>query len=215
MVSRTPYDPQQALQHFRAVDPVLAELTIEVGDFQPNFRLHLTLFEALLQSIVYQQLSGHAAGAILKRILQLYSDSFPTPAAVIQTPGEDLRACGLSLAKIKAVKDLAEKTDQGLLPTRSSICAMSDTEIIDAFCKVRGIGPWTVEMLLIFNLGRPDVLPATDLGVRRGYSVAYQSAELPSPAELLAHGERWKPFRSVASWYLWQAADPNFRVAAS
>lgn len=213
MVTSLPYDPEDALRHFRSTDPVLADLTAEVGRFKLEFRTELTQFDALLRSIVYQQLSGRAAASILNRVLGLYKDSFPTPDELLETPEEKLRSCGLSQAKTRAVKDLAEKTSLGVLPTPVEIAEMSSNEIIKAFTTVRGIGPWTVEMLLIFNLGHPDILPATDLGVRRGFSVAYQSSVLPEPDELLKHGECWKPYRSVASWYLWQAADPEFRAA--
>ncbi len=212
MANSLPYDPQDALRHFRAADPVLANLTAEVGEFKLEYQRDQSPFEALLRSIVYQQLSGHAAASILARVLGLYGNAFPMPADLLDTPDDTLRSCGLSRAKIRAVKDLAEKTQQGLLPKPGDIAAMDNRAIIDAFSKVRGIGPWTVEMLLIFNLGRPDVLPATDLGVRRGYSVAFHTADLPTPSELLQHGEIWRPYRSVASWYLWQAADSKFRA---
>lgn len=212
-VAGLPYDPEDALGHFRSTDPILAGLTAEIGEFRLKFRTESTPFEALLRSIVYQQLSGRAAGSILTRVLGLYGDAFPTPAELLDTAEETLRSCGLSQAKTRAVKDLAEKTGQGALPAPDAIAGMSSAEIIKAFTAVRGIGPWTVEMLLIFNLGHPDILPATDLGVRRGFSVAYQRTVLPEPDELLKHGERWKPYRSVASWYLWQAADPKFRAA--
>ena len=212
MATGLPYDPEDALRHFRLTDPVLADLTAEIGAFNLGFRTESTPFEALLRSIVYQQLSGRAAASILNRVLGLYGGAFPTPDEMLDTPEEQLRSCGLSQAKTRAVKDLAEKTSQGMLPTPVEIDAMSSADIIKAFSTVRGIGPWTVEMLLIFNLGHPDILPATDLGVRRGFSVAYQTAELPEPNDLLKHGECWKPYRSVASWYLWQAADPNFRA---
>lgn len=211
MANSLPYDPEDALQHFRNVDPVLAKLTTEIGEFKLEYQRNQSPFEALLRSIVYQQLSGHAAASILNRVLALYRDAFPTPVALLDTSDDKLRGCGLSRSKIRAVKDLAEKTDLGLLPNPVEVDVMDNHAIIDAFTAVRGIGPWTVEMLLIFNLGRPDVLPATDLGVRRGFSVAFETADLPTPKELLKHGEIWKPFRSVASWYLWRAADPKFR----
>ncbi len=206
-----PYDPGLALAHLRSNDPVLAQLTVEIGDFGLEFREDQTPFEALMRSIVFQQLSGHAATSILNRVLGLYGNDFPAPGALLETPDGELRSCGLSRSKIRAVKDLASKVAQNLLPTPDDIETMQDDEIVNAFSKVRGIGPWTVEMMLIFNLGRPDVLPVTDLGVRRGYSVAYQSDELPTFKQLREYGEIWKPYRSVASWYLWQAASPDFR----
>ena len=214
MAGELPYDPRLALEHFKQKDPVLAALTEQVGPFGLEFNAELTPFEDLVGSIVYQQLSGRAAASILKRVLSLYGDEFPLPEDLLTTADDELRGCGLSRSKIRAVKDLASKTSQGLLPEPKAIAAMDNRAIIDAFTEVRGIGQWTVEMLLMFNLGRMDVLPATDLGVRRGYSVAFQTDGLPTPKQLLAHGELWKPYRSVASWYLWQAADPDFRAKA-
>ncbi len=207
-----PYDAAAAVQHLSDNDPIMAQLAAEIGPFNLEFRGELSPFQALLQSIVYQQLSGHAAGSIYRRLQAFYGDRLPTPAALLDTPDDQLRSCGLSRAKVRAVKDLAEKTSQNLLPTPARIAHMENDEIVSEFSAVRGIGPWTVEMLMIFNLGRPDILPITDLGVRRGFSVAYQTGRLPTSAELLAHGECWRPYRSVASWYLWQAADATFRA---
>ncbi len=213
-VNCLPYDSEAAVLHLKNSDPVMADLTVEVGEFKLKFREENTPFEALLRSIVYQQLSGYAAASILNRVLTLYDGAFPKPTALMDTPDEQLRSCGLSRSKICAIKDLAEKSGQNSLPNPAQIADMDSDAIIQAFSQVRGIGPWTVEMLLIFNLGRPDILPVTDLGVRRGFSVAYQTEELPSPTALREHGECWKPYRSVASWYLWQAADPKFRTPA-
>ena len=208
-----PYSAKSAIQHFRKVDPTLYNLITEIGEYRLEIRTGMTPFDALIRSIVYQQLSGHAAGSILNRVLDLYNGSFPQPHELLNTDNDRLRACGLSHAKIRAIKDLAEKEIQGLLPSPTAIDKMQDKELIDAFTIVYGIGPWTVEMLLIFNLGRPDILPVTDLGVRRGYMVAYGQDDLPSPQELMEHGEIWKPYRSIASWYFWRAADPKFRCA--
>jgi len=210
-----PYDPAAAVQHLGDADPVMAELTAEVGECGIDYRADLDPFQALLRSIVYQQLSGYAAASILNRVLGIFDSDFPTPAELLKTADDQLRSCGLSWSKIRAVKDLADKTSENLLPAPKDIAGMSSEEIIKAFSTVRGIGPWTVEMLLIFNLGRPDILPATDLGVRRGFSVAYETGELPTPNELLERGECWRPFRSVASWYLWQAASPKFRAESA
>ena len=209
---RYPYDLDAAFQLFEKVDRTLFELTREIGEYRLELRSDMTAYEALLRSIVYQQLSGHAAGSILGRVLALYGNNFPEPKQLIDTEFDQLRACGLSQAKIKAVLDLAEKEEAGLLPAPADIEHMTDSELIDTFTTVRGIGPWTVEMLLIFSLGRSDILPATDLGVRRGFKVAFGMDEMPSPKELQQHGECWKPYRSVASWYLWRAADPKFRA---
>ncbi len=206
-----PYDPDIAIRHFENVDKPLFDLTREIGAYRLELRSDMTPFTALLRSIVYQQLSGHAAKAILDRVLELYDTEFPRPKQLMATSFDQLRACGLSQSKIRAVWDLAEKEDAGLLPTPAGTQSMTDSELIDAFTTVRGIGPWTVQMLLIFNLGRSDVLPDNDLGVRRGFKVAFNLDEMPSPEELKQHGECWTPYRSVASWYLWRAADPKFR----
>ena len=207
-----PYDVDAAIEHFRHSDPVLHDLVTEIGEYRLELRSEMSPFEALFRSIVYQQLSGHAAGSILNRLLGLFGDSFPDPPQVISSDPDALRSCGLSHAKIRAVKDLAEKQSAGQLPAAGEINQISDDKLVDAYTIVRGIGPWTVEMLMIFNLGRADVLPVTDLGVRRGFMVAVDGSELPTPKELAGHGQKWKPYRSVASWYLWRAADPKFRA---
>ncbi len=207
-----PFDPKQAHAHFQIVDPILFDLTEEIGSFSLELRSDMTPFGALFRSIVFQQLSGHAAQSILNRLLAIYSDSYPTPEQVENTPEDRLRACGLSWSKVRSVRDLANKSLLEELPLASEVCSMSDSELIEAFTKVRGIGPWTVEMFLIFNLGRPDILPVSDLGIRRGYKLAYDMEELPTKKELARAGACWKPFRSVASWYLWRAASPNFRA---
>ncbi|MYD78494.1 MAG: DNA-3-methyladenine glycosylase 2 family protein [Gammaproteobacteria bacterium] len=209
-----PYDPVAAVRHLGEADPVMADLTAKVGECGLDPRVDLDPFQELLRSIVYQQLSGHAAASILNRVLGLFDSNFPTPTALLKTADDQLRSCGLSWSKIRAVKDLADKTREKLLPAPKDIAGMSSEEIIKAFSTVRGIGPWTVEMLLI-SMGRPDILPVTDLGVRRGFSVAYETGELPTPKELLERGECWRPFRSVASWYLWQAASPKFRAESA
>lgn len=213
--SQYPYDPRQALEHFQKVDQTLFDLTQEVGEYALELRWGLTPFESLLQSIVYQQLSGHAAASILDRLLAIYGHSFPAPEQVVNTPEEQIRACGLSWSKVRSVRDLANKSILGHLPAGNDIASMNDRELIKAFTVVRGIGPWTVQMLMIFNLGRPDILPVSDLGIRRGFKVAYGRDELPNANELAQAGDCWKPYRSVASWYLWRAADPQFRTDES
>jgi len=172
-------------------------------------------FESLLESILYQQLHGKAAATIHRRVREYYGGD-PEPRLLLETPDEVLRAAGVSFNKIKALKDLAARALDGTVPTNAAIKKMSDAEIIERLTEVRGIGPWTVEMLLIFRLGRPDVLPATDYGVRKGFALTFLKApktrpleakDLPKPEVLLKRGKRWAPFRSVASWYLWRACD--------
>jgi 3-methyladenine DNA glycosylase/8-oxoguanine DNA glycosylase len=161
-----------------------------------------------VQAVIHQQLSGIAAGTILKRVLALYPGKrFPSPEDLLATPDERLRTAGLSRAKTAALKDIAAKTIDGLVPGPRAIARMADAEILERLTSVRGVGPWTVEMLLMFTLGRLDILPVTDYGVRKGFALTYGWRELPSPKELLAYGERWRPHRSTAAWYLWRALE--------
>ena len=164
-------------------------------------------FESLLRAIVHQQLSGRAAGAIHARVLALFEDGRPTPRALAGMSEERLCGAGLSRAKAAAARDLAAKTLARIVPGARALRAMTDDEIVARLVQVRGVGRWTVEMLLMSHLARPDVLPATDLGIRRGFARIHRLEELPPPADLLTHGERWRPWRTVASWYLWRAAD--------
>ncbi|MCU0785935.1 MAG: DNA-3-methyladenine glycosylase [Verrucomicrobia bacterium] len=165
-------------------------------------------FQALVRSVTFQQLNGKAAETILGRVLALYPGKrFPAPEELLATPDDQLRAAGLSRNKTAAVKDIAAKTLEGIIPDSRAIKKLSNEEILERLTTVRGVGPWTVEMLLMFTLGREDVLPATDFGLRKGFALTYGLEELPSPKELLAHGEKWRPHRTTASWYLWRAVD--------
>jgi DNA-3-methyladenine glycosylase II len=164
-------------------------------------------FEALARNIIYQQLHGKAAAAIHLRVLALFGKKRLAPQDILQASEESLLGAGLSRAKLAALKDLAAKTLDGTVPTLARLRRMPDEEIIERLTQVRGIGRWTVEMLLIFRLGRPDVLPVGDFAVRKGFSLVYGIKELPKPKELIQYGERWRPFRSVASWYMWRATE--------
>jgi len=165
-------------------------------------------FEALVNAVAHQQLHGKAAETILGRFRALFAPArFPTAARLVEVSDEALRGCGFSRAKTAALRDIAEKTLSGVVPTSRAIGRMSDEEIIERLTTVRGVGRWTVEMLLIFKLGRPDVLPADDFGVRNGARVAFDLPAMPSPKEVLALGERWRPHATTAAWYLWRAAD--------
>jgi DNA-3-methyladenine glycosylase II len=178
------------------------------GPYDINFRPTQDLFEALCESIVYQQLSGKAASTIFGRFLELFPGSDPpAPEHVLRIDTDRLRSAGLSGAKTAAIQDLADKTIANLVPTTETMHDMSDEEISTRLTNVRGIGPWTVQMLLIFRLGRPDVMPATDLGIRKGFALVYGWDELPPPKHIMEHSEQWMPFRSVASWYLWRSLD--------
>ena len=165
-------------------------------------------FESLARAIAYQQLNGTAAETIVGRFIKLFPDTrFPKPHHLDTVTDQLIRGAGFSFAKIAALRDLAAKTVQGIVPTTREIRSMDDEEIIERLTQVRGVGRWTAEMLLIFQLGRPDVLAVDDFGLRTGYSVAYKLKDMPKPKELLAYGECWRPWRTVASWYLWRAAE--------
>lgn len=202
-----PYDLAAATAHLADRDPVLGALIEQVGPCGLRLRPQVEPFAALLRSIVYQQLSGKAAATIYGRVVALFSAQHPTPSELLDLPEGALRGAGLSRAKTAAARDLATHTLAGNVPDRAALDELGNDAIVQRLTQVRGIGPWTVEMLLIFYLGRPDVLPATDLGVRKGFMQAYTLDELPHPADLHAHGAAWSPYRSVASWYLWRAAD--------
>ncbi|HYS09634.1 MAG TPA: methylated-DNA--[protein]-cysteine S-methyltransferase [Myxococcales bacterium] len=203
------FDPVAAIEHLRARDRRLAKFIDRVGPFRLRPAELQSPFEALLESIVYQQLHGRAAAAILSRVIAIFRPRrFPRPQDVLDLPEDELRGAGLSRSKAAAIKDLAAKALDGTVPASTrALEKLSDAEIVERLTAVRGIGPWTVEMLLIFRLARPDVLPATDYGVRKGYALVRGARELPSPKALLAYGERWRPYRTVASWYLWRVLD--------
>ena len=201
-------DVAAALRHLRRVDPKLARWIDRIGTFSIELQKTDSSFAALAEAIVYQQLHGKAAATIFGRFRALYPGRrFPRPEEVLATPEATLRQVGLSRNKMLAIRDLAEKVQSGVVPTVPALRRMSNEEIIARLTAVRGIGRWTAEMLLIFRLGRPDVLPVDDFGVRKGWSVVLRKKEMPSPAELARYGERWQPYRTVASWYLWRAAD--------
>lgn len=201
------FDARNAVDTLCAADPVLGAHIARIGPFALRLEATHDTFAALGEAIVYQQLNGRAARAIVERLkTALRSPHFPSSERVRRARIDTLRAAGLSRAKAAALHDLAEKTAAGVVPSLHELVSMSDEDITSRLVTVRGIGPWTVEMLLIFRLGRPDVLPASDYGLRKGYAAVF-GGELPSPRALLAHGERWRPFRTVASWYLWRAVD--------
>jgi DNA-3-methyladenine glycosylase II len=202
------YDPDLACRYLAAADPKLGALMARAGPFTMRPEPTQSLFAALARSIVYQQLTGKAAATILRRVVQAAGRrGFPTPRDLLAAAPEKLREAGLSAAKTAALKDLAAKTLDGTVPSLARIRRMDDEQIIERLITVRGIGRWTVEMLLIFRLGRPDVLPLTDLGVRKGFALTFRRGALPDAAVMLRRGERWRPYRSVASWYLWRALE--------
>jgi DNA-3-methyladenine glycosylase II len=212
---KLPFDPAKAIAHLRTNDLKLAALIHRVGPFTLRVDASPSLFESLLESILYQQLHGKAAATIHRRVREFFGGD-PTPQLLLDTPDEPLRACGVSGNKIKALRDLAARTIDGTVPSHAAILKMSDADIVERLTEVRGIGSWTVEMLLIFRLGRPDVLPVTDYGVRKGFALTFQrvpkarpleASDLPKPDVIFRRAQRWAPYRSVASWYLWRACD--------
>ena len=230
------YDRVQALAELSSADPKLGRLITRAGPFTMKLASRQSPFEALLESIIYQQLHGKAAAAIHAKLLRSFAtpadlSSFgaaggpasqmdvrdhPTAQNLLDAPNEQLRAAGLSHNKSLAVRDLAAKTLDGTVPTLARIRRMSDEDIIEHLTQVRGIGRWTVEMFLIFRLGRPDIFPTSDYGVRKGFALTFGKlkptdkvtpADLPKPAEMEKRALKWQPWRSVASWYLWRACD--------
>jgi DNA-3-methyladenine glycosylase II len=199
---------QHVIEHLSRADPVLGGLMRAVGPclFEPDSECHP--FQALAQAIAHQQLNGTAANTILGRLINSCGQGvFPTPQLVLAASVDSLRAAGFSFAKVAALRDLAEKTLSDVVPDAATLLQLADEEIIARLTQVRGIGRWTVEMLLIFRLGRPDVLPVDDFGVRAGFRAAYGLSRMPRPKALAAWGERWKPYRSTAAWYLWRALE--------
>ena len=203
------------MEHLKAADKKLGGLIERVGPFTMKLDSSASPFESLLESILYQQLNGKAAATIHGRVKDCFGGD-PAPQLMLDTPDDRLRACGVSGNKIKAFKDLAAKTLDGTVPTHAAIKKLSDAEIIERLTAVRGIGAWTVEMLRIFRLGRPDVFPVTDYGVRKGFALTFQkipktrafkAEDLPKADVMLKRAKKWSPYRSVASWYMWRACD--------
>ena len=204
--SNLAFDLAEALRHLSERDDQLKRLIAETAPFQIEVEDAQSPYEVLLESIAYQSISGKAAATIFGRIKALGENGRPpAPEKMMKIPTAKLRKAGLSGAKAAAMKDLAKKALAGIVPTHDEALKLSDEELVERLVSVRGIGAWTVEMFLIFRLGRPDVLPIHDLGVKKGWSVAYGKKHMPAPKELLQFGERWRPYRTVASWYMWRA----------
>lgn len=211
---RLDYDPAAARAALAASDPVMRRLVGIAGPLRLESYIPGDIFAALLRAIVYQQLSGKAAATIHGRVLALFDGERASPQGLEAVPDDALRAAGLSANKSRAVRDLAAKCLDGTVPAMRHLRDFDDQAVIDRLTQVRGIGRWTVEMLLIFRLGRPDVLPLDDLGIRKGFAVAYERP-LPKPAELREFGRCWAPYRSAASWYLWRVADDGIAAGAT
>jgi DNA-3-methyladenine glycosylase II len=201
------FDPEEAIRYLSEADATFASLVGVAGPFRMEIRTLHSPFEALARNIVYQQLNGTAAAAIHARVLALFGGRRLRPNNILEASDESLRGAGLSRNKLESLRDLAAKTLDGTVPTLARLKRMSDEDIIERLTEVRGIGRWTVEMLLMSRLGRPDVLPVGDFGVRKGFSLVYKTEGMPTPKELARYGERWWPYRTVASWYMWRAND--------
>jgi 3-methyladenine DNA glycosylase/8-oxoguanine DNA glycosylase len=202
------FDSTRAAAHLAGTHPRFAALIARAKPFEPRGGVLVRPFDALAQSIAHQQLNGKVAATIWGRVRALYPRrKWLDPQEILDTPAETLRGCGLSGSKTLALKDLAAKTLDGTVPKAPAFARLNDDEIIQRLTAVRGIGRWTAEMLLLFDLGRPDVWPVTDYGVQKGYAKTFGARQLPTPKELHAIGEQWRPYRSVAAWYFWRALD--------
>ncbi len=203
-----------AHKHLANIDPVMRALILEHGECGLVPEKRRSPFQSLVQAVAHQQLNGTAANTILTRFKKLFPRRrFPQPQDLATVSDEQIRACGFSFAKIRAIRDIAAKTLSGVVPTARQIVTLSDEEIIERLTEVRGVGRWTVEMLLIFQLGRENILPVDDFGVRNGFRVAYKKRALPEPKHLLKFGKRWHPHATTAAWYLWRAADSTKAAA--
>src|SRR5215469_7115986 len=213
-------DHTAAIAHLSSVDRKLGKIIAKAGPCGLQPEETQNLFESLMEAIIYQQLNGKVAATITNRVKALFPENtrrirtrhgeaaaFPSPEQILAATPERLRSAGLSQAKMLAIRDLAAKALDGTVPTVRAAHKLSNEELIERLTAVRGIGRWTVEMLLIFGLGRPDVLAVDDYGVRKGFAKMHRMDELPKPKELLAYGERWRPHRSIACWYMWRAAE--------
>jgi 3-methyladenine DNA glycosylase/8-oxoguanine DNA glycosylase len=197
---------KRAIEHLKS-DRVMADVIQRIGPLKMRPR-RISPFQSLAQAIIHQQLSGRAAATILTRFQALFrSSDFPSPQAVLGTDIEILRSAGLSMAKATYIKGLAQRTIEGIVPSLESCESLTDADLVQRLTSIKGVGVWTVQMLLIFNLGRPDVFPIDDLGVRRGYQIAFKKRRLPDPAHLHHIGRRWAPFRTTAALYLWRTTD--------
>jgi DNA-3-methyladenine glycosylase II len=200
------FDLAEATQYLAERDEHLKHLIEETAPFQLKIEAAQSPYETLVEAVTHQSISGKAAATIYDRVKALSSTGrAPSPQEMLKLRKPVLRKAGLSGAKILAMKDLAQKTIEGIVPSFEEALKLSDEELIERLVSVRGIGAWTVEMFLIFRLGRPDVLPIHDLGVKKGWAITYGKKHMPKPKELLAFGERWRPYRTVASWYMWRA----------
>lgn len=199
-----PYDANVAIRHIGRRDPIMRGIVRACGPF--DLRRRGTPFQSLMRALLYQQLAGAAAAAIERRFLALYGGRAPSARELLLTKPEELRSVGLSRQKSSYLHGLAEHVESGAITDRR-LARMPDDEVIAAVTEIKGIGPWTAHMLLMFSLGRPDVLPVGDYGVRKAMMLSYELPELPDPKTMERIGEPWRPYRSAASWYLWRRID--------
>ncbi len=200
------YDSVRAIAELKEADPTLAAIIERCGPFELRLHRSSGLFPSLLGSIISQQLHGKAAASIHRRVLAL-TGTPPSPASIESLDDESLRSAGLSANKLRAVRDLAAKNQAGVVPDMRAAAKLADEELVERLTTVRGIGPWTVHMLLMFKLGRPDVLPIGDFAIRLAFSKFFCDGRKATPSQLLKHAEKWRPWRSVASWYLYRSLD--------
>jgi len=206
-MSRLRYSRKTSVDFLKSACPHMAGLIREKGAFKLQVRRPFDLFTSLASSIAYQQLSGKAAATIYGRFEALFENKVPTARAVITLPIQTLRSVGLSNSKALSIIDLAEHICSGSLPGTRKMAELDDEAVIKSLCQVRGIGPWTAQMHMMFSLGRPDVMPATDLGIQKGVQITYKLSSLPKPDQVLETTDHLAPYRSVASWYLWRVVD--------
>ena len=207
-MAKLQYDWDDATAHVSKRDRRIGRVIKRIPEVRLEIKPFRSPFHYLMRAIVYQQLSGKAAGTIHGRVIDLFpSKREVTAARLLKLSDKKLRGAGLSANKLKAIRDLARRTDRGEIPSFAKLRKLDDDEIVELLTAVRGVGRWTVEMLLIFQLGRPDVLPVDDLGVRKGYAIAHGLDEMPKPKELIELAEPWRPYRTVGSWFCWRATD--------
>ena len=197
----------RAINHLRSKDPRLAELIDQIGIIKLPARRSSDPYLALLETIAYQQLAGSAAKKIWERVIALFDQDGPRPDKLIALSEEELRSAGLSRSKAVSMREIAARTISGQVPDVQRMKSMSDEELFATLTQIRGVGPWTVEMLLMFTLRRPDIMPVTDYGIRKGFQMLYRKRQMPTPKQILKKAETWRPYRTAAALYLWRIAD--------
>ena len=197
----------KGLKHLKQEDEKMGRLIAEFE--KPEFKKDSDYFEALVRAIVYQQLSGKAAATIYKRFKDLFTkNKYPSPSMVMERSHEELRSVGLSNQKASYIHNIANSFYAGTVP--KDIDTIGDNEVIECLTKIKGVGPWTAEMFLMFTLNRPDVFPVTDLGIQKGFQLFFQLDEIPRPDQMIEKAEPWRPYRTLASWYLWRLVEGPF-----